>query len=196
MLIPKRTNLYALELEVTPRTCVSDQLPSKASTQSWKPPGRRPRCGVGWCFDTLEESFVGTIRKFCIAQQTNDNNNTTMNSLKLACLALVATSTTAFTMTNNGPAAMRRSLATVLQERPDSSAAVAAALEASKKFGATSPEARLAWEAVEDMDAADNRYVVRNDECMPACMPVDMDDGSACLPSVVRPEPPGFDEYE
>jgi len=43
--------------------------------------------------------------------------------------------------------------------RPDASSAVNAALEASKKYGASSPEARLAWEAVEEMDASDNRWV-------------------------------------
>ena len=46
---------------------------------------------------------------------------------------------------------------TFLSAAKDSSAAVAAALEASKKYGATSPEARVAWEAVEDMDSSDNR---------------------------------------
>ena len=42
----------------------------------------------------------------------------------------------------------------------DSSKAVEAAMAASKEFGATSPEARVAWDTVEEMDAADgNRYV-------------------------------------
>lgn len=36
--------------------------------------------------------------------------------------------------------------------------AIATALEVSKKFGATSPEARLAWAEVEEMDSRDNRY--------------------------------------
>jgi len=44
---------------------------------------------------------------------------------------------------------------TLLQARPDSSAAVADALRISKEFGATSNEARLAWETVEEMDASD-----------------------------------------
>lgn len=44
--------------------------------------------------------------------------------------------------------------------RPDASEAVKAALEASKKFGPTSPEARMAWETVEEMDSSDsNTYV-------------------------------------
>lgn len=42
-------------------------------------------------------------------------------------------------------------------DRPDASAAIQEALEASKKYGPTSPEARIAWEAVEDIDAADTR---------------------------------------
>lgn len=41
--------------------------------------------------------------------------------------------------------------------RVDSSEAVKAALEASKKYGATSPEARVAWDIVEEMDSRDNR---------------------------------------
>ena len=40
--------------------------------------------------------------------------------------------------------------------RPDTSEYVAAALEASKKFGATSKEAQIAWEIVEEMDSSDN----------------------------------------
>ena len=43
--------------------------------------------------------------------------------------------------------------------RADSSEAISAALEASKKFGATSKEAKLAWEIVEDIDASDDRCV-------------------------------------
>jgi hypothetical protein len=42
-----------------------------------------------------------------------------------------------------------------LQARPDSSAAVAEAIRISKEFGATSSEARVAWEIVEEMDASD-----------------------------------------
>ena len=40
-----------------------------------------------------------------------------------------------------------------------SSDAIQAALEASKKFGPTSQEARVLWDIVEEMDASDNRYV-------------------------------------
>lgn len=41
-------------------------------------------------------------------------------------------------------------------QRPDSSGAVQEALEASRKFGSTSSEARIAWEVVEELDASDN----------------------------------------
>jgi hypothetical protein len=54
----------------------------------------------------------------------------------------------------------KRSTAFVLSgTRVDSADLVKEALEISKKFGASSPEARLAWEAVEEVDASDNRYV-------------------------------------
>mmetsp|Transcript_5838 Transcript_5838/g.8588 ORF Transcript_5838/g.8588 Transcript_5838/m.8588 type:complete len:190 (-) Transcript_5838:115-684(-) len=44
----------------------------------------------------------------------------------------------------------------ILFERPDSSAAVAHALEMSKKFGPTSKEAASAWDIVEELDSSDN----------------------------------------
>mmetsp|Transcript_14205 Transcript_14205/g.20948 ORF Transcript_14205/g.20948 Transcript_14205/m.20948 type:complete len:221 (+) Transcript_14205:135-797(+) len=44
----------------------------------------------------------------------------------------------------------------VYNSRVDSSEAVKAALEASKTHGPTSPEARVAWDIVEEMDASDN----------------------------------------
>lgn len=43
--------------------------------------------------------------------------------------------------------------------RPDSSKAIKDALEVSKKFGPSSPEAAMAWEIVEELDSSDNRYV-------------------------------------
>jgi hypothetical protein len=44
----------------------------------------------------------------------------------------------------------------------DSSKEVQEALEISKKFGETSPEARAAWDVVEEMDAS-NRYGRKSD---------------------------------
>jgi hypothetical protein len=37
--------------------------------------------------------------------------------------------------------------------------AIAAAMAASKKYGPASPEARVAWDTVEEINASDNRYV-------------------------------------
>jgi hypothetical protein len=54
------------------------------------------------------------------------------------------------------PMGVRRSV-NLFSTRPDTSEFIAAALEASKTYGATSKEARLAWATVEEMDAADNR---------------------------------------
>eukprot|EP00970_Alexandrium_tamarense_P006530 scaffold1112_cov195-Alexandrium_tamarense.AAC.17 len=45
---------------------------------------------------------------------------------------------------------------TALFGRVDTSAAIEAALDASKKFGSTSSEARVLWDIVEEMDASDN----------------------------------------
>lgn len=57
------------------------------------------------------------------------------------------------------PSAMQmRKTTTTLQARADSSKLVEEALAASKKFGASSPEARLAWETVEEVDSSDNRW--------------------------------------
>mmetsp|Transcript_23715 Transcript_23715/g.43046 ORF Transcript_23715/g.43046 Transcript_23715/m.43046 type:complete len:235 (-) Transcript_23715:241-945(-) len=70
-----------------------------------------------------------------------------------------------------------RGKVTVLRARPDTSKQVEAALEASHKYGPTSPEARIAWEAVEEMDASDNSASyeggVSNEECM-------VEDSKAC----------------
>jgi hypothetical protein len=37
--------------------------------------------------------------------------------------------------------------------------AIAAAMAASKQYGPASPEARVAWDTVEEINASDNRYV-------------------------------------
>ena len=41
-------------------------------------------------------------------------------------------------------------------ERGDSAGATEAAMAASREFGATSKEARIAWETVEEINASDN----------------------------------------
>ncbi|KAI2501540.1 CP12 domain [Fragilaria crotonensis] len=71
-----------------------------------------------------------------------------------AFLLSFATTTSAFT----GPIVSRQT--TVLQAavRPDTSKIIQEALAKSKQFGPTSTEARLAWEAVEEMDASTNQF--------------------------------------
>lgn len=67
---------------------------------------------------------------------------------------LLPLSATAFT----GPIVARRSsFALHAAVRPDTSALIQEAMQASKTFGPTSTEARLAWEAVEEMDASTNQ---------------------------------------
>lgn len=48
------------------------------------------------------------------------------------------------------------------QSRTDASAAIQAAQEATNKYGPTSPEAKVAWDTVEEMDSSDNRYVCQS----------------------------------
>jgi len=54
------------------------------------------------------------------------------------------------------PFGTRRTTCTSLKAA-DSSDLIAAAVAASKEYGAASVEARLAWEDVEEVDSADNR---------------------------------------
>ena len=71
-----------------------------------------------------------------------------------AFLALLAVASTQAFAPSNMPKARSN---TQLYSRTDSSDLIQQALAASKKYGASSPEARLAWEAVEEVDSADNR---------------------------------------
>ena len=68
------------------------------------------------------------------------------------CVAYLASSASAF-----APAFLPRSGSTQLQGRVDSSEAITEALRLSEEFGASSKEARLAWEVVEEMDSSDPR---------------------------------------
>lgn len=74
--------------------------------------------------------------------------------LTIAITALMYSAAEAFS-----PAFSSDRFTSRLASRVDSSDFVKEALEISKKFGASSPEARLAWEAVEEMDSSDNRWV-------------------------------------
>ena len=71
----------------------------------------------------------------------------------LALLFAAAATTQGF-----APLSAPRRTTTALQNaRADTSELIQEAMQASKKYGAASPEARLAWEAVEEVDASDNR---------------------------------------
>lgn len=86
-------------------------------------------------------------------------------SLALASIALAVSTTDAFTA---GLRFSKVSLTRAMAVRADSSELVKEALEISRTFGATSPEARLAWEAVEEVDASDNSVATMGsftDEC-------------------------------
>lgn len=74
--------------------------------------------------------------------------------MKISALILLAGASAASAFV---PSASSSRATTLLAARPDASAAIQEALEASKKFGATSPEARVAWDIVEELDASDNR---------------------------------------
>lgn len=68
--------------------------------------------------------------------------------MKLFLIAALVSSSAAFAPTPSG----RRPVAL----RSAGVDAIEAAMEASKKYGASSPEARVLWDIVEEMDASDN----------------------------------------
>ena len=70
----------------------------------------------------------------------------------LTIAAASAPTSTAFLSSSSMQAPMTALSAT----RVDTSDLIEEALAASKKYGASSPEARLAWEVVEEIDASDN----------------------------------------
>mmetsp|Transcript_7916 Transcript_7916/g.18728 ORF Transcript_7916/g.18728 Transcript_7916/m.18728 type:complete len:244 (+) Transcript_7916:7-738(+) len=76
-----------------------------------------------------------------------------LSIMKLSALIVLAGASAASAFV---PSASSSRAATTLAARPDASAAIKEALEASKKFGATSSEARVAWDIVEEMDSSDN----------------------------------------
>jgi hypothetical protein len=58
---------------------------------------------------------------------------------------------------SKGLSSVSSSSSTSAASRPDVTQAVADAVNAAKRYGAASPEARLAWETVEELSASDNR---------------------------------------
>lgn len=73
--------------------------------------------------------------------------------MKLYIAAFLPLAATAFAP---GASFVRPSTSLNVDIRPDTSDLVAKAMAASEEFGATSREARLAWETVEEMDASTN----------------------------------------
>lgn len=74
--------------------------------------------------------------------------------MKLYIFPLLIGSVSAFSPAMAGFGLQRAS--TTLMSRVDSTDAIKEALAASKEFGPTSKEARIAWEVVEEMDSSDN----------------------------------------
>jgi len=93
----------------------------------------------------------------------------TKNKMKLALsFALLATASAfapqaAFT---------RQSMALFDTHHVDTADAIKAAMEASAKYGKTSVEARLAWDAVEEMDAANSHVKQQESDAKPAAVAV------------------------
>ena len=82
-------------------------------------------------------------------------------TMKLSIPLLVTTATVAAFSTGasafvHGGTNKRHVVSSLQNARVDTSDAIQEAMAASKKFGPTSKEARLAWESVEEMDASDN----------------------------------------
>lgn len=95
-------------------------------------------------------------------------STTTMKFTRTIALALsLPAATQAFAPALFGTTTARPSTLLQTTARPDASSAIQEALAASKQFGPTSPEARIAWEAVEDMDSSDTRCVQVAAPCPP-----------------------------
>jgi hypothetical protein len=104
--------------------------------------------------------------------KTWDNNcdplfsKLTSNTMKLSLISIMMIGTPltvgAFTVVGRSVPTHQRSVIVSLKAevRPDTSELIKEAMAAAKQYGATSAEARLAWETVEEMDASTRtRYV-------------------------------------
>lgn len=100
-----------------------------------------------WLINWIQIFICSQIIILSVSQPTDNQ----IIIMKLSLIALLTGYASAF-----APAPMDKA-STALFERVDSSAAVKAALEASKKYGPTSKEAAVAWDIVEELDASDNR---------------------------------------
>lgn len=90
--------------------------------------------------------------------------------MKFALVRLIAFLPSVSAFVTHGKVNFSRAITELQSARIDSSDAIAEALDASKTFGATSKEARVAWGIVEEMDASDNSAaygkIVNEDECL------------------------------
>jgi hypothetical protein len=104
----------------------------------------------------FETSYLPHKRILGTRQTTAHNTHRQIIIIMKLTLSLAFLAATAHGFS---PAAFGVRRSTLLQStaRPDSSVLIQDALAASKKFGAASSEARLAWEAVEEVDSSDNR---------------------------------------
>lgn len=85
--------------------------------------------------------------------------------ISFAIISVIVASSEAFSPMSH---AGRTTTTTLQNARVDTADLVQEALDASKKFGATSKEAMLAWESVEEVDSSDNSAATlgnKNDEC-------------------------------
>ena len=78
--------------------------------------------------------------------------------MKFAIFSLILVSTSSFTTEQRRPRLVHRLYG---MQRPDSSKEVAEALRISKQFGASSKEARVAWDIVEEMDSSCNEPAIQ-----------------------------------
>lgn len=91
--------------------------------------------------------------------------------MRVAFFALLFVSVSAFSSSPFGTKTKKFQGWTFLKNaRVDSSEAIRNALETAKKYGSASQEARVAWEAVEEMDSSDNSNAykggVSEEECL------------------------------
>lgn len=95
-----------------------------------------------------------------------------MRVINLNTLApfLLATATSAFVLQPSSRPYGIQSHTKLYNSRVDTTKAVQAALDASQKHGASSKEARILWDIVEEMDASDNSAAytggISEDECL------------------------------
>lgn len=98
----------------------------------------------------------------------------------ISALALLVISADAF-----APMHMARA-PTALSMSVDTTEAVKAAKEASEKYGATSPEARIAWENVEEMDAANSYEKANKKAAEERALAKEMEEIEPCAEPTVR----------